>query len=54
MRYLIFILLLLNTSSMNAELIGQDSGLKLPRFVSTKSDESNLRIGANIDSRADY
>jgi len=48
-RYLIFILLLLNTNSMNAELIGQDSGLKLPRFVSIKSDESNLRIGANID-----
>ena len=33
----------------NAESVGQSTGFKLPRFVSTKSDESNLRIGASTD-----
>ena len=46
---IIIILLIINFSSANAESIGQSTGFKLPRFVSTKSDESNLRIGADMD-----
>ena len=49
MHFVITILLIVNISSVNAESIGQSTGFKLPRFVSTISDESNLRIGANID-----
>ena len=33
----------------NAESVGESTGFKLPRFVSTKSDESNLRIGASTN-----
>ena len=33
----------------SAESIGSSTGYKLPRFVSIKSDESNLRLGANLD-----
>ena len=46
---IIIILLIINFSSANAESIGQSTGFKLPRFVSTKSGESNLRIGADMD-----
>ena len=45
--FLIFLIII--PTYTKAELKGQNSGLKLPRFVSTKSDESNLRIGANIN-----
>ena len=45
--YLLF--LMITTSYSIAESLGQSTGYKLPRFVSTKSDESNLRVGANID-----
>jgi len=31
------------------ESVGESTGFKLPRFVSTKSDESNLRIGASTN-----
>ena len=30
---------------VNAEELGSDTGWKLPRFVSLKSDEVNLRVG---------
>ena len=40
---------MITTNLVNAESIGQSTGFKLPRFVSVKSDESNLRIGASID-----
>ena len=33
----------------NGESIGQSTGFKLPRFVSTKYNESNLRVGASKD-----
>ena len=33
--------------NLNAETIGSDSGYKIPRFVSLKSNESNLRIGSS-------
>ncbi len=43
-KILIFYLLFVFSSS-NAENIGSDTGLELPRFVSLKSNDSNLRIG---------
>ena len=46
---LFLLFLTITTSYSIAESLGQSTGYKLPRFVSTKSDESNLRIGANID-----
>lgn len=49
MRLLIVFLLLLNIKFTYAQSIGESSGYKIPRFVSTKSDESNLRIGASED-----
>ena len=45
--FLIFLIII--PTYTKAESKGQNSGFKLPRFVSTKSDESNLRIGANIN-----
>ena len=35
--------------SLSAEQIGNITGLKLPRYVSLKSNESNLRIGPSIN-----
>ena len=49
MNYIILILIVININFANAKSIGGSSGLKLPRFASTKSDESNLRVGASID-----
>ena len=52
MKILISLFLFFLTITANysiAETLGQSTGYKLPRFVSTKSDESNLRVGANID-----
>ena len=45
MRNLIFISLLLFVSSGYTSDIGVETGLIIPRYVSLKSDESNLRIG---------
>ena len=49
MNYIILILIVININFASANSIGQNTGLKLPRFASTKSDESNLRVGASID-----
>ena len=46
---LFLFLLMITTNYSIAENLGQSTGYKLPRFVSTKSDESNLRVGANLD-----
>ena len=46
---LFLLFLTITTSYSIAESLGQSTGYKLPRFVSTKSDESNLRKGANTD-----
>ena len=46
---LFLFLLMIITNYSIAENLGQSTGYKLPRFVSTKSDESNLRVGANLD-----
>ena len=44
-RLLIFLLFFLLTSFGYTNIIGVETGLKLPRYVSLKSDESNLRVG---------
>jgi len=41
----IICLILINTSFASAETLGNETGLKIPRFVSLKSDNSNLRVG---------
>ena len=45
MRLLFFLSFILLTSFGYANNIGVETGLKLPRYVSFKSDESNLRVG---------
>ena len=45
MRLLIFLSFILLTSFGYGNNIGVETGLKLPRYVSFKSDESNLRVG---------
>ena len=46
-KIFIICLILFNTSftSTSAETLGNETGLKIPRFVSLKSDNSNLRVG---------
>ena len=44
-KMFIFCLIIINASSAYAENLGTDTGLKIPRFVSLKSDNSNLRVG---------
>ena len=41
----IICLILINTSFTSAETLGNETGLKIPRFVSLKASNSNLRIG---------
>ncbi len=41
----IICLILINTSFASAETLGNETKLKIPRFVSLKSDNSNLRVG---------
>ena len=45
MKLLIFLSFTLFFSLGYANSIGSETGLKIPRFVSLKSDESNLRVG---------
>ena len=44
-KIFIICLILINTSFTSAKTLGNDTGLKIPRFVSLKSDNSNLRVG---------
>ena len=39
----------MNISSLSAEQLGTVTDLKIPRFVSLKSDESNLRVGSSLN-----
>ena len=48
-QYTFAFLLIINFNFVNAESLGQSTGYKLPRYVSLKSDKSNLRIGAKKD-----
>ena len=45
MRLIIFLSFILFTSFGYGNNVGVETGLKLPRYVSFKSDESNLRVG---------
>ena len=45
MRLLIFLLFILFSSLGYTNNFGIETGLKIPRYVSLKSDESNLRVG---------
>ena len=49
MRYILIFLFIVFCNSVYAESFGKSTGYKIPRFVSTKSNESNFRIGANTD-----
>ena len=44
-KIFIICLILINTSSISAGTVGNETSLKIPRFVSLKSDNSNLRVG---------
>ena len=44
-KLFIICLILINTSFTSAETLGNETGLKIPRFVSLKPDNSNLRVG---------
>ena len=45
--YILFLLIFFFILPVNSESIGTETGLKIPRFVSLKSDDSNLRIGSS-------
>lgn len=49
MKYFIIIIIFSYFSEVYAETVGKETGLELPRFVSTKTSESNLRVGASTD-----
>ena len=50
MKYLIiFFIIFFYLTSTNGEQIGGDTGLKLPRYVSLKSNDANLRIGSSTN-----
>ena len=49
MHIIFFIITLLFYSSVYAESYGDVTGYKIPRFVSLKSDEINLRVGPSIN-----
>ena len=46
--FLIFIILTLN-KTIYADTIGKVTGYQLPRFVSLKTNESNLRVGPSLN-----
>ena len=48
-KIFIIFLLLINAFSLYAQTIGTETGLILPRYVSLKSNDSNLRIGSSIN-----
>tara|TARA_Y100001935_G_C17049136_1_gene381129 strand:+ start:45 stop:617 length:573 start_codon:yes stop_codon:yes gene_type:complete len=47
MKFIIIFCYLIISLNINASDFGSVTGLKLPRYVSTKFDDSNLRIGAS-------
>ncbi len=48
-KVFIFFLILTNAFSLYAQTVGIETGLTIPRFVSLKSDDSNLRVGSSIN-----
>ena len=49
MRYLIIFFLIININQTYADKIGSATGFKIPRFVSLKSNDVNLRVGPSIN-----
>ncbi len=49
MKIIILILFCLFVDKSFAETFGKETGLKIPRFVSTKSDSINLRVGPSLN-----
>ena len=47
-KIIAILLVILSFKQINAKSIGQYTGLEIPRFVSTKTTDSNLRVGADI------
>ena len=45
LKIIIICLITINTFAAYSETLGNVTGLKIPRFVSLKSDNSNLRVG---------
>ena len=46
---LLIIIFIVNFTVANAKTVGKSTGFELPRFVSTKTEESNLRVGASLN-----
>ena len=46
---IIFFLIFLTSNVYSETIIGKDSGNPIPRFVSLKSNETNLRIGPSTN-----
>ena len=46
--FIIFIIFIFN-KSIYSDTIGQVTGYQLPRFVSLKTNESNLRVGPSLN-----
>ena len=49
MRKIVIVIILFFVSSSLANNIGSNTGLEIPRFVSLKSNESNIRIGPSLN-----
>ena len=49
MKLILFVLLILFFSKSNALELGQVTGLKVPRYVSIKSNDANIRVGPSIN-----
>ena len=48
-RLIIIYIILFNFTHVHADSTGSDTGYKLPRYVSLKSDNVNLRIGSSTN-----
>ena len=49
MRTLVLILIISFSVPSNSNNIGSNTGLELPRFVSLKSDDANIRVGPSVN-----
>ena len=49
MKLILFLLLILFFSKSNALELGEVTGLKVPRYVSIKSNDANIRVGPSIN-----
>ena len=49
LKVFIIFLILTNVISLHAQTLGTETGFKLPRYVSLKSNDSNLRVGPSVN-----